>query len=488
MLALEIEYLAGVCFAAPPESSPAHSPDWPPQPDRIFSALVCAWGARGERPEERAALEWLEQQPPPTIEASGAEPRHVATVYVPPNDISGKRETLPERRRRQPRLFPAAIPHRPVVRVRWTAAAPSPSLFESLQCLAGDMAYLGHSASLVRCRFMNTLQPDPELNSLRPRRRVYPGRLQALERAYRAGERPLPGEIVPAAEVVDGPAIACSIFSRRWILFEDAGGTCPDLRAIAVVARRAREAIMSQFGSDAVPEFISGHQPDGSPSVRPHLAIVPLADAGWRYSQGRLMGLGIILPEADDQARIQAERDWLAGIEERSAAAEQWRAFDRALDGVSKLALGPLGVWKLARAAQPSKMSMRIERYTGPHSRWFTVTPIVLDRFPKCKSPQERDDEIASIIASSCENIGLPRPVAVRTFKHSAVKGAPSAYPSGNAPQWTGWTLPDFLAHRMLTHAAIDFSQPVSGPLILGAGRFAGLGLCLGVQDESTER
>jgi CRISPR-associated protein Csb2 len=40
------------------------------------------------------------------------------------------------------------------------------------------------------------------------------------------------------------------------------------------------------------------------------------------------------------------------------------------------------------------------------------------------------------------------------------------------------WRLPSSLASRFLTHAVIRFSEPVEGPVILGAGRFVGLGLC----------
>ena len=40
------------------------------------------------------------------------------------------------------------------------------------------------------------------------------------------------------------------------------------------------------------------------------------------------------------------------------------------------------------------------------------------------------------------------------------------------------WQLPRALDGRFLTHAIIRFSQPVEGPVILGAGRFVGLGLC----------
>ena len=45
-LILEIEHLLGVAFAA--QSAASSAPDWPPQPDRVFSALVATWGARGD--------------------------------------------------------------------------------------------------------------------------------------------------------------------------------------------------------------------------------------------------------------------------------------------------------------------------------------------------------------------------------------------------------------------------------------------------------
>src|SRR5690348_4829554 len=113
MLAIDVEYLAGVAFAA--QFSDRSAAEWPPQPDRLFSALVAAWGCGGQVAAEREALEWLELLPPPLVLASKAEIRQVATVYVPPNDarVTGKvgaaasptnlrdqLSILPERRRR----------------------------------------------------------------------------------------------------------------------------------------------------------------------------------------------------------------------------------------------------------------------------------------------------------------------------------------------------------------------------------------------------
>lgn len=49
------------------------------------------------------------------------------------------------------------------------------------------------------------------------------------------------------------------------------------------------------------------------------------------------------------------------------------------------------------------------------------------------------------------------------------------------------WQLPRSLVGRFLTHAVIRFSQPVEGPVILGAGRFVGLGLCRPIQLAESE-
>src|SRR6185312_7404190 len=130
-LVLEIEYLAGVAFAAQgPDSTSA---DWPPQPDRVFSGFVASWGARGEREAEARALKWLESQGSPTIFSSDAESRTPALTYVPPNDAktgrSGNRAVLPEYRRRQPRRFPAVRPYDPVVLFYWNEAAPDNATF-----------------------------------------------------------------------------------------------------------------------------------------------------------------------------------------------------------------------------------------------------------------------------------------------------------------------------------------------------------------------
>jgi CRISPR-associated protein Csb2 len=489
MLVLDIEWLLGVCFAA---RTPADAtPDWPPQPDRIFSALVASWGARGERQDERAALEWLESRPAPGIAAVEHTNRATATVFVPPNDAaSGDIRILPGRRRRQPRQFPAATLHggvgEPHLRLIWQSDAP-PYLLAALRSLAQDTSYIGHSSSLVRCTFAEQ-EPDAETD-LTPIPTVaapHPGRLRALEALYArhigkadAYARPHPA-LLPQSKPVGTTLPSQSVFGERWIVLEFDQGDRPDLRVTAIVGRRMRDALMSRWPGP-IPEWLSGHAPDGMPSQEPHLAVVPLADVGFALSESARqswLGLALVLPRAIEAVWTTADTP---------EAYENRRTLQSALvppesgNGV-ELRLGQLGVVRLRPVATPEtgRHSLRPSRYLQEGRLWSTVTPIALDRHPKGDDPRE---EAAAIIKKSCARIGLPLPERVHVHKHAAIAGAPSARPPGGAPDWTGWGRPSSLTNRPLTHATLRFRDKVGGPVILGAGRFFGLGLCLPVAE-----
>lgn len=297
-LVLEIEHLLGVAFAARGPSDDA--PDWPPQPDRVFSALVAAWSARNKRANERQALQWLEKQPAPEIAASSGFGRTIARVYVPPNDPEAgrvaKAAVMPHLRSRQPRRFPAYRPHNPTVRLLWRDAVADQETVTALNELAADVPYVGHSASLTRCRFCADDGAEP---GVRARRRIYEGRLVELELAYSAGCRPGPGEEVPR-EPAREPKTGRSVFASRWLILEHVDGGMPDLRAAALVSRALRRAVMSGYKEDSqeavVPAIVSGHATDGSPLADPHLAIIPLAFLGSRYADGCVFGFALVPP------------------------------------------------------------------------------------------------------------------------------------------------------------------------------------------------
>jgi CRISPR-associated protein Csb2 len=488
-LVLEIEHLLGVAFAA---QSPASSvPDWPPQPDRVFSALVAAWGARGERPDERRALEWLETQAAPELAASDGFARTAATAFVPPNDPQtgrvGDRTVLPALRRRQPRRFPAYRPTDPIVRLVWLKTEAGSATLAALNALAADTPYVGHSASLTRCRFSTDGAPAA---ATLPRRQVYRGRLAELERLHRAGRRPSPGEPDRSPQPEE-PQPPHSAFADRWLVLEHvdehADGPMPDLRASALIAKTLRDTLMAGYqriGRGAhVPPEVSGHSLDGAPLAAPHLAIAPLAFAGWPHADGRVLGFALIPPgtgalldNADFQRAIKEVAPWKDDVARR-----ELRLVGRGF----AVTLTPSG--------ESTRRSLDPTGYVATAKTWASCTPIVLDRHLKATGAADRDREMRELIARACVNIGLPTPariavgagdpthseLAIAASKHSAFKGAPSAYPSGRAPPpWTRWRLPESLASRLLTHAVLQFDEPIRGPVILGAGRFVGLGLC----------
>lgn len=484
-LVLEIEYLSGVAFAAIGPDSPV--PDWPPQPDRIFSALVATWAARGRDDEEAAALEWLERLPPPRLIEHGGEPRTSAIVFVPPNDPRSDRQkhakgVLPALRSRQPRRFPATRPTDPVVRLLWADADPNQGIFSALKELARDTAYVGHSASLTRCRFLLDGEPSG-VSGIKPAaRRVYPGRLAELRRDFARGQRPSPGN-----RVEPEPKAALertNVFGERWLLLEHIGGSMPDLRACALVARTIRDALLSGYRriglADRIPEVVSGHTPDGKPSQAPHLAIVPLAFAGFPHADGHLMGFALVPPR---ESAILEDDGFRAIMRELAPVDEERGRRVLTVKPKEGTPSDQTFAIELSPTFEAGRRSLDPVFYTTPARTFATVTPIVHDRYLKAKG-EARQNEIATLIIAACRYVGLPEPIQIVADKHSAIEGAPSAYPSGRSPSWTGWRLPPSLSGRQITHAVIRFAEPIEGPVLLGAGRYLGLGLCRPLDSE----
>jgi CRISPR-associated protein Csb2 len=151
-----------------------------------------------------------------------------------------------------------------------------------------------------------------------------------------------------------------------------------------------------------------------------------------------------------------------------------------------RLTLGRRGTWSLRlKAADWSTESLRSYTWSATHNgarAWATVTPIVIDRHFKTKAPRSADgadfqrvlalrqEELEDFIARSCRHIGLPVPIAVTASSYSVLQGVPGAreFP----PILRGGRA------RFQTHASLIFAEPIRGPVLLGAGRYQGYGLC----------
>ena len=102
---------------------------------------------------------------------------------------------------------------------------------------------------------------------------------------------------------------------------------------------------------------------------------------------------------------------------------------------------------------------------------WATVTPIVLDRFAP-RRHRDQDAEAQAAIVTACERIGLPQPTQIRLLPISRFTGVPASRSFPAIQRKSDG------AERWHIHAELEFPLEVEGPVLLGAGRFRGYGLC----------
>lgn len=568
MLALRLDYLTGRAVAT--AYNDRQAVEWPPHPARVFSALVATWAEQesltsGEAQEERAALEWLETQPPPAIACEEGFARTVMTHYVPINDVSllpaeldravGKQQEaaealveaesalelalaqagsdakavkssqrmvekarkalakaqerfraasakvfgepasstqasaaaalLPANRGRQPRTFPSlGLPHT-VVHLCWPGASYEAHL-PALHRLAARLVRVGHSSSFVHARWVHqapTPHWHPDESGELLLRVSGPGQLRRLEAAH-AHHQGVEPRVLPfrAQRYRAGESVVKTDYddqrlfdSRGWIVLRRCGGPLLPLTRGVDLARAVRGALM-EFADQPPHAIITGHAADGAPSRLPHLAIVPLPHVGNRHADGGLRGVALLLPrnvEKDaEQALLRAIGRW----EQRS---KQQQGLDA--DEAPPITVG-LGdgvevelerqLWGEARLA-----ALKPATWCRNAREWMTVTPVALDRNPgdlAHRDPSKRAEAwraAAETIARACCLVGLPEPVAVEVLPSGTWPGG------AKATKFPAFPPGDGKLRRVKVHARIRFAEAVNGPVLIGAGRFYGLGL-----------
>lgn len=261
---------------------------------------------------------------------------------------------------------------------------------------------------------------------------------------------------------------ARSVFGELIVLREmagEAGGHrgLPLSRA-EDVTRALRSALLSH-AIDPPPAVLSGHTPDGRRLERPHAAFLALPDLRGAPEHATICGVAIALPrEVEPEAR-----------EATLLAAARWEQHGL------RLWLGRLGALQLERIDAPETGSaLDPTVWTAPARRWASVTAIALHRNPGDLTAADRTRAAAAarkaegLVAEACEHVGLPRPTRVRIARRSRFPASPSAPAFMPFPRKT--RAAKFA--RVCVHAEIEFAEPVAGPVVLGAGRYFGVGLC----------
>ena len=277
----------------------------------------------------------------------------------------------------------------------------------------------------------------------RPPMRPLPGRWQGYDRP-------------PALRSSD--AAPHSVFDPRLVVL-GLGGRRPSLPATLKLTGALRGLLMRGCPEDPLPEWFSGHRQDGQASALPHMALVPLPFVGSKRADGRIMGLALVLPRTTGPAEASRCLEPILRDPHTGLPREALRLFNGDWFECS--------VEIETRERPPTNLDPKT--WTRASRRWASVTPVVLNRH---FDGDDRWEQSAESVKAMCEHTGLPRPREVLLHSISLVEGVPHVrdFPQLARKHDGG--------RRRHHHAVVTFDEPVRGPVLLGAGRFRGYGMC----------
>ena len=227
-----------------------------------------------------------------------------------------------------------------------------------------------------------------------------------------------------------------------WLRF---GEPIPGRRVSAVTAL-FKAAVLSRYQAlhGEPPATLHGHgfRSKGYDVAR----YLALPNVGSPFSRGQIHGLALWMPPGTDAGTCRRTSD---------ATRDVRRLFGSGVD-VS------VAWWE----DQERPAVMRPVRWTRESRRWATAFPAIHER--------RRALDLAEV-TRWCRHAGLPAPVRFRAARTPLLRGAVDLAPvEVNRPGRQG--LP-------YSHVEIRFAHPVPGPVVIGAGRQRGLGLCVPIDD-----
>ncbi len=483
MLNITVELLAGVYRADPDGGAmmgETNMGEWPPSPARLLAAFIAADGTRERCTATTGAeLEMLAAAPPPTIHADPGpcteEELHspVAERFVvAAGSAKSTVQEFPGRIFIPKRSGARVAPRLRFVRFLYDIDCDRDSL-AALRYRAARIGYLGCSDSPVRvvvsdsepCDTLMLAEfvPD-ELGSLQVNTHMDGdvarwdvlfdqsrdrSRNPVVRRGHHRGLRHLTRYRLPG---VDSEPEENRGRVVGWLRF----GRAISGRRVVVVADRLKDAVLSQYQrlhgeTQPPPPILHGHRPgQGFNLVR----FLPLPNVGHRHSDGRIHGAAVWLPP--DVGRVEEARitravlavDWI-GIDGVRIVVESWD--DR-----------PSGrLW----ATNPYRWH---SDQLFEKQLWASAFPVVLER---------HGPVTLSVMDRMCANAGLPSVAFFRESRVSFISGGVQLAPSETVR-------PGHSQRRPYSHFLIRFDEPAFGPVVIGAGRSYGLGLCAPVKIE----
>jgi CRISPR-associated protein Csb2 len=478
--------------------------DHPPAPARLFQALVAGVGLRGSGELKNASpvLEWIEKLPPPIVAIPFMAKGQRVKNYVPNNDLDAKGGD-PSRigeirtdKTIQPSLFDCDIPLLYIWELRaeveeerkaWTTCDLSECLYqfgrgvdmawawgEVLDGVAIEERLRNYPGQVFRPSSGGggTSLPCPtpgSLASLVARHAAGTRRFSASEGMQLFAQQPKPR----FARVAYESPPSRHTFELRMTGPQSSLGAWPLPQAskLVVLLRDAAVARLSNAMPGArhnIERFLVGRKPDRedeTPSAS-RIKIVPMPSIGHQYADHGIRRVFVEVP-ASCPLRSDDVRWAFSGLD----------VIDHASGEVFDLVL------------TPSTDGSMLSHYCATDDRagfrvWRTVTPAALPEAAK----RRRIDPARAIAEAKggCERAAEQERAAAsvsQALRHAQINASVDSIRVQREPfTGRGDSVEAFAAgtrfdKRRLWHVEITFGTLVRGPLVIGDGRFLGLGV-----------
>jgi CRISPR-associated protein Csb2 len=481
--------------------------EWPPAPSRVFQALV-AGVARGHQLSTEAvhSLEWLERLPPPTIAAPVAHLGERVDLFVPNNDLDSvggdpaQIGSIRTKKTVQPHLFEAEVP----LIYAWPVAGDS-ARAASLVEAANDLYQLGRGVDMawalgelldeaalsekLREHQGEVLQPSTgngadaltcptpgSLASLRERHHAASQKLRVEGEGKAARtlfKQPPKPRFVPVSYARARPSKAYELRSSK----DDSRFAPWPLKRVSSLVALLRDAAVARLlhampAQRAVIErAFAGIVNDGEKgaSTAERIHIVPLASIGHEHVDREVRRVAIVVPNGCPLPARDIH--WtFSGLYSSDSETGEVSPF-------------------ILTASDDRTM---VARYETRSATWRSVTAIALPdsarrrridptrQRAEAKSATERlkeEQKAVEAIRSALRHAGVRTPISsVRVQREPFERKGTRAEAFAEGPRFK---------KELLWHAEIQLEEPIEGPLVIGDGRFFGLGVMAPVSESS---
>ena len=459
---------------------------WPPSPGRLFQALV-AGAARGAKllAEDELALKWLEQLEPPRIATPAARRGRAIKLFVPNNDldsVGGDPERVSEIRVEKPWRPCFFDPDEPVLYV-WNFASGQAEA-ERACSIAARLCQLGRGIDMAWASG-KVLGPDEASSLLESHPGIlrmpcgngdvetpHRGTLDSLVDRYRRKRTRLSieGSRHRSRQLFTQPPKASFRRTgydtpRRCLHFElrgPEGGFAPrPLASAAPLITGLRDAAAARLqatvpAKSALFERLIVGRGAGPADLAQRIRLIPIPSIGALHTDPSIRRIMVEIP-SDCPIRVDDLKWAFAGLRPYDPrTGEAWS--------------GSLV------STEDSRMA---NRFTRMAQVFQSITPIALSSAQRRrigtageKTAEERSQEERRAAGA-----------VVQALRHTGLRTRPSEIHVQREPFQRRGVRAELFADSSrfskhdLWHVKLRFREPVLGPLVIGDGRFCGLGL-----------